>query len=315
MIDLQLGAHSKSPPVSFSKDTDENKFEMDVLVQSMAKPVIVDFWSPRSAVCKQIMPVLEKLVNAAAGAVLLVRVDVDRNPALAQALRIQSVPTIYAFFQGKPIDGFAGTKTEPELSAFIDKLKQLAGAAPPMGEDNANAAEQIKKFMAEGDDFFKQGSLEDAMSRYSSALELDPANMEALGGIGWCLLTQGDSESVRELLSGLTPDQVKSPRLQGLKFILSLSEKTAGLENAEALEKKAQKNPKDIQALYDLALQYLAGGKLEQGIDTLITLIRLNREWQEQKARLLLLQVFEALGNAHPLTLSGRRKLSSVLFS
>ena len=244
MIDLQLGTQPKPPAASFVKDTDETHFEQDVLQASMAKPVIVQFWSAGSALCKQLMPVLEKLVNEAAGAVLLVKVNVSKNPGLAQALRIQSVPTVYAFFQGKPVNGFAGSKPEAELRQFVADLKKLSGGAPE--DDKAAIAEHVKKFLVEADQFFKENKFNEAMERYSGALELDPDNMEALGGIGWCLLSQGDAASVSEMLGQLAPEQLKAPPLQGLHYILS---------------------PR------------------------------------------------EALGNAHPRTVPGRRKLATVLFS
>ncbi len=315
MIDLQLGAQPKIPGADFIKDTDELRFEQDVLQASMTKPVIVDFWAVGSVLCKQMLSIVEKAVSDAGGAVLLVKVNVDKNPELAQALRIQSVPTFYAFFQGRPVDGFMGAKTEAELRAFVDKLKKLAGALPAEERDAAAVAEQVKKLMAEADQFFQQGSFDEAMARYGAALDADANSMEALGGIGWCLLSQGDAASVREMLAQLAPEQLKSPRLQGLQFILSLEKRVGGLEDISVLAAKLLKNPKDLQSHYDLALQYLAVGQLEKGIDTLITLIRINREWQEQQARKLLLEVFEAMGHVHPLTLSGRRKLSAVLFS
>jgi putative thioredoxin len=277
MIDL-IGAQPKpSAASSFIKDTDETHFEQDALQASMAKPVIVQFWSPGSASCKPLMAMLEKLVTEAAGAVLLAKVNVTKNPGLAQALRIQSVPTVYVFFQGKPVDGFAGSKPEAELRALVDGLKKLSGAAAP--DDKAAIAEHVKKFMAEADQFFKEEKFNEAMERYSGILELDPDNMEALGGIGWSLLSHGDADSVREMLGQLTPEQLKAPRLKGLQYILSLGD-----------------DAKDIPAL----------------IDRLVADVKKNREG-EAKAKLL--ELFEALGNAHPLTIPGRRKLSAVLFS
>ncbi len=316
MIDLQLGTQPKPSAASFIKDTDELHFEQDALQASMTKPVIVQFWSTGSALCKQLTQVLEKLVGEAGGSVLLAKVNAGKNPGLVQALRIQSVPTVYIFFQGKPVDGFAGSKPEAELRLMVDGLKKLAGTLPPDEGDKAAIAEHVKKFMTEADDFFKQGKLNEAMERYSGALELDPDNMEALGGIGWCLLSQGDAASVREMLGQLTPEQLKALRLQGLQFMISPRRRSqSGLESVSALVEKLMKNPKDLQAHYDLALHYLAEGQLEKGIDMLVSLTRLSREWQEQKARKLLLEVFEAMGNMHPLTLKGRRKLSAVLFS
>jgi len=276
MIDL-LGLQPKpSPAGSFIKDTDEAQFEVDVLNASMAKPVIVQFWSAGSALCKQLMPLLEKLVTEAAGAVQLAKVNVNKAPGLVQALRVQSVPTVYVFFQGKPVDGFAGSKPEAELRVMVEGLKKLSGG--PV-DDKAAIAEHVKKFMTEADDFFKQNKFNEAMERYSGALELDPDNMDALGGIGWCLLSQGDADSVREMLGQLTLEQLKAPRLQGLQHILSLGD-----------------DAKDIPAL----------------IDKLVAEVKKNREGE---ARANLVKLFEALGNAHPLTAPGRRKLSTVLFS
>lgn len=278
MFDLQLGVQSKpSATASFIKDTDEMHFEADVLQASLEKPVIVQFWSAGSASCKALMTVLEKLVGEAGGAVTLAKVNVNKSPGLVQALRIQSVPTVYVFFQGKPVDGFAGSKPEAELRQMVDGLKQLVSGAAP--DDKAMIAEHVKKFMAEADQFFQQGKLHEAMERYSGAMELDPENMEALGGIGWCLLSQGDAASVRDMLGQLTPEQLKAPRLQGLQYIVSLGDEAA-----------------DIPAL----------------IDRLVAEVKKNREGE---ARAKLLKIFEALGNSHPLTVPGRRKLSAVLFS
>ena len=277
MIDLQLGNQPRpSAAASFIKDTDEMHFEADVLQASLEKPVIVQFWSAGSALCKQLMTVLEKLVGEAAGAVRLIKVNVNKSPSLVQALRIQSVPTVYVFFQGKPVDGFAGSKPEAELRVLVDGLKKLSGGGM---DDKAAIAEHVKKFITEADQFFQQSKFHEAMERYSGAMELDPDNMEALGGIGWCLLSQGDAASVREMLGQLTADHLKAPRLQGLQYIISLGD-----------------DANNISGL----------------IDRLVAEVKKNREGE---ARMNLLKLFEALGNTHPLTLPGRRKLSAVLFS
>ncbi len=310
MIDLNLNTQPKPSPASFIKDTDELNFEQDVLQASMERPVIALFYSPASAICKQMAAALEKLASAA---VLLARVDITRNPGLAQALRLEAVPTVYVFHQGRPIDGFTGAKTDAELKSMVDDLKKFGGAPEEM--DKAALAEQTKKIRDEADAFFGQGNLDAAMERYATALETDPSDMEALAGIGWCLLGQGDVAAVREMLTGLSPEQLETPRLKGLKNLMALEDNVKDIDDALALADRMMKNPKDLQARYDLAQRHLAAGQLEKGIDTLIGIIRLDREWQEQKARKLLLEVFESLGNAHPLTSSGRRKLSSVLFS
>jgi putative thioredoxin len=317
MMDLQLGIPSKTSATGFIKDTDELKFEQDVLTASMTHPVIVDFWAPWCAPCKQMMPALEKVVGEAAGAVLMVKVNIDQSPELAQALRIQSVPTVYAFFQGKPVDGFAGARSESDLRAFVVKLKALTGSAPAAAPENITAlsAEQIKKIIGDAGQFFQQGKYEEAMGLYGGLLDADAENMDALAGIGWCLVAAGDMPGMREMLTQLAPEQLKSPRMKGLQFIAALETQAASLQDVSVLEQKLLEKPDNLQALFDLATQYLAAGQLEKGIETLISLIRKNRDWHDKKARILLLEIFEALGNAHPLTLSGRRKLSTVLFS
>jgi len=310
-MQIDLGAQSKPPGAVFIRDTDEQHFELDVLAASVNQPVLAVFWAPWSAPCKQMLPLLESAVNAAGGSVLMVKVNIDKNPGLAQALRIQSVPTIYAFFQGKPVDGFAGPKPEAEVRAFVGKLKSFAH--PHSAAENNT--EHAKKNIEEADGFFQQEKYTEALSRYSEALDLDTENMEALGGIGWCLLMQRDTSSAQEMLQQLTPAQLKNLRLKGLQFILSLSQQAEGLEDRTTLEQKRLKSPKDIQVCFDLALRYFAEGLLEKGIEMLVASIRQDRNWKDQKARIFLLEIFEALGPAHPLTSSGRRKLSAVLFS
>lgn len=310
-MQISMGLPPKTADDVFIKDTDGLRFEQDVLVMSMTRPVLVDFWAPWCVPCKQMLPVLEKIVGETNGKVLMVKVNIDANPELTQALRIQSVPTVYAFFQGKPVDGFAGAKPEAEIRSFVDKLKLLA--CPNSAAENI--AEQVKKEMLEADGLFQREKYNEAMAPYSRALEMEPENMGALGGIGWCLLMQGDAVSAREMLFQLTPEQLKFPRLHGLQFILSLARRAEGLEDTRTLEQKRLKTPKDLQLCFDLSLQYLAAGLLEKGIEMLIAIIRQNRDWQEKKARVFLLEIFDALGPAHPLTSPGRRKLSAVLFS
>jgi putative thioredoxin len=313
MLDLGLGQKKEAPQSAFIRETDASRFEEDVLAVSLKTPVIVDFWAPWCGPCKQMMPALEKTVSEAQGQVHLVKVNVDKNPELAEVFRVQSVPTVYAFFQGQPVDGFMGARGEAELRTFVEKLSKMSGVAEQKPE--ALAAENIGKVMAEADKNFREGKLDEAMASYSHVLDSAPDNLDALAGIGWCLLAAKDIEALTEFVGQATPEQLTYSRLKGLKLVIDLVTQAEDVDDADTLTAKLAKNPKDLQARYDLALRHLSMGDLEAAIDTLVELTRRDREWQEQKARKLLLELFDSMGPSHPLTASGRRRLSSVLFS
>lgn len=310
MIDLQLGTGLEISKSSFVKETDETTFEQDVLTASMKLPVIVAFWGMQNPVCQQINSTLEKQVSTTNGKISLVKINIDNNAALAQAMQLETVPTIYVFFQGKPIDGFTGSKTEEEIAAFVDKINKLYGKGNEVSDSSAMSADEIKKIMTEADDFFQKEDYDEAMSNYNIVLEANNKNMDSLGGIGWCLLAHGDTESVREMLANLNAAQLKNSRLKGLKFVLSMEDKAKELAGMKELESK-----EDLQSLFDLSIHYLATGKFEKSTETLISILRKDRNWEDKKAHNFLLEIFEAFGEIHPLTSSGRRKLSSILFS
>ncbi len=304
MLDLSLSAAAKNKDADI-KDTDASRFEKDVLHVSMTRPVIVDFWAPWCGPCKQMMPSLEKAVGDAKGAVALVKVNIDNNPELAQAFRVQSVPMVYAFFQGQPVDGFMGAKPPSEITAFIEKLKKLAGVNENLPAGVANPEEQAK-LMALATNAFAQDDMTAAMTAYSQVLENDPENLEALSGIGWCFVAQKDAESLKAMMEDIPAAQQAHPRIKGLKFILDTG--------AQAPEKTVT-SPKTSEDRYNFSLQKLQVFDIGEAIDALVELTKKDREWQDQKARKLLLEIFDALGPAHPLTRDGRRKLSAVLFS
>jgi putative thioredoxin len=312
MMEL-IGQKPKTPEQgAFIRETDAASFEQDVLAVSMKTPVIVDFWAPWCGPCKQMMPALEKTVNEAAGAVHLVKVNVDKSPELAEVFRVQSVPTVYAFFQGQPVDGFMGAKGETEIKAFIEKLKKLAGA-PPQKPESPDAA-NIAKLLEDAAVFFKQDNFNDAIALYSTVYDLAPDNMDALAGIGWSLVGMKELEGLPDMLEPLTEEQKKHAGIKGLVYLAALINGAAGLDAGNLLA-KLEKNPRDHASRYDLARAQAASGDVAAAVESLIELTRRDREWQDQKARKLLLELFDAMGAAHPLTSSGRRKLSSVLFS
>jgi putative thioredoxin len=306
---LQTNA-APAPAASHIYDTHTEGFETDVLAVSMQTPVIVDFWAPWCGPCKQLMPLLEKVVTAAAGAVKMVKVDIDKNPELAQIFRVQSVPTVYAFWQGQPVDGFMGGKPESEIKAFVDKLVKLAGAKPPEKKDKPDT----EPMMATADKHLAEGEYMEALAVYSTVLDVEPDNMSAMAGIGWCFVAEKSLEGLAELLSQLTPEQKNDPAVKGLGFLMSQAE-DMDVAAPETLQATLDKNPADLAARYDLARAHLAGLNVEAAIAELVELTRRNREWEEQKARKLLLDIFDALGPKHPQTAQGRRQLSAVLFS
>ena len=290
---------------AYIKDASLETFAADVLEASREVPVIVDFWAPWCGPCKQLTPALEKLVTEARGAVRLVKVNVDENQEIARQLRIQSIPTGYAFRNGQPGDGFMGAVPESQLRGFIAQL--TGGAEAQAGADDLLAAAQ---------EAVEAGDLASAAQAYGAVLQEDPGNPKAVAGLARCYLTSGDVERARATLGLVRPDGAQDEAIRGMDAELKLREaaRSAGAA-AEPLRTRLATDPNDHQARYDLALALDAAGDRQAAVEELLELTRRDRKWNDEAARKHLLTLFEAMGAADPRTLEGRRRLSSILFS
>jgi putative thioredoxin len=293
------------------KNTNERSFMADVIDASHDVPVIVDFWAPWCGPCKTLGPQLEKAVREARGAVRMVKINIDENPGIAQQMRIQSIPVVYAFFGGRPVDGFVGAVPESEIKKFVKKLVQAAGAAVPESPVE-QALEQAKQLMDSGDMATAAGIL-------AQVVQHDPANAIAKARLARCLLAGGDNKRARQTLESIAADKSKDPaianEIAAAKAALELAESAGAAGSIEDLKQKVAANPNDHQARLDLATALYAAGNGEAAVDELIESIRRNRTWNEEAARKQLLKLFEAFGPTDPRSVQGRRKLSSVLFS
>lgn len=303
-----MGAQGGPGAGDLVKDGTQASFRADVLDASMQVPVIVDFWAPWCGPCKQLGPIIEKAVRDARGAVRLVKINVDESQELAAQMRIQSIPAVYAFFQGRPVDGFVGAQPESALKQFIAKLAKLgAGEAGPSPIDEA---------LEHADAALKDGDHEQASAIYSQILEHEQDNLKAISGLVRCLIATGELDQATKFLAQVPPAQANDAAISAARAALELAQagqKAAG--QSQELQARVTANPKDFEARFALAQALFAGGDKEGGVDHLLEIIRLNRAWNEEAARKELVKFFEAMGPTDPLTLSARRRLSSILFS
>jgi putative thioredoxin len=297
---------------SFVKDVTLQTFVADVIEGSKVRPVIVDFWAPWCGPCKQLGPILEKLVRAAKGALLLVKIDIDRDPEISQQMGVQSIPAVFAFFQGRPVDGFMGALPESEIQTWIDRLLKLSGGViPPEADDVVNlnlALDQAAEFLAAQD-------FATAEAIYRDVLDQDAANPGAYIGLIRCRVLAGDLKDARQFLDNAPAAIAKDKALDAVRTVVELAEQAAQGGSVNDLEAKVQANPADHQARFDLAMAHYAVGQREQAVDALLEIVRRDRKWNEDAARKQLVKLFEAFGAMDPLTIAARRRLSSIMFS
>ncbi len=308
IIGMAPGAPEATPAGDIIKDSNLETFSQDVLEASMERPVIVDFWAPWCGPCKQLTPAIEKVVLEAKGAVRLVKVNIDENQEIAAQLRIQSIPTVYAFFQGRPIDGFQGALPESQLKSFVQRLIDQSGAKHP-------GADLIEEAMAQADGLKEAGDLNSASAIYMQILQQDPVNDVALGKFLRCKLEQGEVEEAREIYDALEPEMKEKPEIASFAAALELA--ASGSEEGEIpeLTQKLENAPNDHETRFALAQALYAANRREEAVDQLLDIVSRQRGWNEEAARKELVKYFEAWGPTDPLTVETRRRLSSLLFS
>lgn len=305
-MDLNLTA-SPAPDADLIKDSTEATFMADVIEASQTTPVIVDFWAPWCGPCKTLGPQLEDAVRAAKGAVKMVKVNVDEAQALAGQLQIQSIPTVYAFHKGQPVDGFQGAVPQSELKAFVDRVVKAGGGEAP--------SDTLADAVAAAEDMLTEGAALDAAQTFAAILGEDPLHAPAYGGLVRAHIAAGDLDQAEAVLNGAPIEISKSPELDAAHAQLDLARQAANAGPVTELQAAVEADADDHQARFDLAKALYASGDAEGAVTHLLDLFRRDREWNDAAAKTQLFTIFEALGAKDPVALNGRRKLSSMIFA
>ncbi|MGR3562665.1 MAG: thioredoxin [Heliomarina sp.] len=304
MMELNLGT---APDADLIKDTTEANFMTDVVQASQDVPIIVDFWAPWCGPCKTLGPMLEDAVRAAKGAVKMVKVNVDEAQMIAGQLQIQSIPTVYAFYKGQPVDGFQGAQPQSEIKAFVDRVARQGGGSAP-GDELAEAVEAAEAMLEEG-------AVTDAAQTFAAILGEEPNHPGAYAGLVKAHIALGELDKAEAILNGAPAEISTSAELEAAHAQIELARQAEGAGPVAELQAAVDANPEDLQARFDLALALSANGKQGEAVDQLLELFRRDREWNESAAKTQLFTIFDALKPNDPIVLNGRRKLSSMIFA
>ncbi len=304
MTDILSGA---APAPDLIKDATEATFMTDVIEASKEIPVIVDFWAPWCGPCKTLGPQLEAAVTAAKGAVKMVKINVDQAQNIAGQLQIQSIPTVYAFYNGQPIDGFQGALPASEIKAFIDKTIAATGSQAP--------ADQLSDAIAAAEKMLSEGAVVDATQTFAAILEQDPNQAAAYGGLVRAQIALEDLEQAEAILNGAPAEISGSAELEAAHAQLELAKQAADAGPVAELTASVEAEPDNHQARFDLALALHAGGDVQAAVAQLLELFRRDRDWNDGAAKTQMFTIFDALKPDDPIVLNGRRRLSSMIFS
>lgn len=284
-------------------DTTTQNFSRDVIQASMKTPVLVDFWAPWCGPCKQLTPVLEKIVEKARGAVRLVKMNIDENPEIPGQLGIQSIPAVIAFKNGQPLDGFMGAVPERQILAFIERI------AGPVGPSETDI------MLEQAEAAILEENWSEAARLYAGVLEQDAEHVGALAGLARCYIGSGDLDEAEATLTRIAESDADNPAVAAARAALDLARQAEDVGDTAELQTRLAADPADHEARFELAMALSARGNREEAIDNLVEIVQRNRNWNDEAARKQLLQFFEAWGPTDEMTLYGRRRLSSVLFS
>ncbi|CUH40691.1 Thioredoxin-M [Jannaschia seosinensis] len=305
---LELGqTQQPAAPNDLIRDVTEATFMAEVVEASMTVPVIVDFWAPWCGPCKTLGPQLEQAVTDAKGLVRMAKVDVDGAQQIAQQLRIQSIPTVYAFWQGQPVDGFQGAISQAEVKAFVDRVAAMNTNGVP-GDDGLGEA------LAAAEEMLAEGAAMDAGQTFAAIIGEDPENAAAHGGLIRAHIALGEFDQAEGHLLRLTDEVAKAPEVEAARAQLALAQQAANAGPVAELQAAVEADPDNHQARFDLAAALQGAGDLEGAVDHLLELFRRDRDWNDGAARAQLFTLFEAAGPKDPVAQRGRRKLSSMIF-
>lgn len=297
-----MTAFIDGPAPDLVKEGDDRGFMADVIQASQTQPVIVDFWAPWCGPCRQLTPALEKAVRAASGKVKMVKINIDDNPAIAGQLGVRSIPAVYAFKGGRPVDGFMGAVPDSQIKHFIDRLV------------GADASSEVAEVLRAAHESLALGDVGGAAQSFAVALQMEPDNAKAVAGLARCYLASGEADQARALLDSLPEDKQHDPDVQGVRAALDLAAGDGAGDPRHLLEQVAL-HPADHAMRFDLANALAARGDLASAVDHLLAIVERDREWNEEAARKQLVKIFEAAGLNSDIAKAGRRRLSALLFS